>query len=338
MDNDYLVKEFKRQQNKRRCLHFNQGDECNEFISAHSIQRQGQLSLIQENGHVYRFSADLKVLKGHGGKPQPKKIGINKVSTFYGFCKAHDNQLFKYIDDFHLMPNKIQVALYAYRCLCREVYAKQNAVLSADQLVKMASLDAGMEMTSPFFEGFSSGLSWLQVHKKEYDTSISKRDLSKFYYICFRSKSRFDLQLSGVLYPEYSFSGDGLQNLLNDTLTPQLITFFTAPTDDGWAFTLAWHQSSDAICRQFVGSLAQRIHQGENVVDILTRFSFSCCENHAFRISWWDQLPEQKKSEICSRVYLMMNPFEPVPSDYLVFGCEGVSEWELETVQSEMNE
>lgn len=87
------------QRNRGRCLHYDKGARCDVIISAHSIQKGGQLNLIVEQGHVYQLSADLTTLKSTGGKPQLKKVGINKVSTFRGMCKHHDNGLFAPIDD-----------------------------------------------------------------------------------------------------------------------------------------------------------------------------------------------------------------------------------------------
>lgn len=112
------------QRNRGRCLHYNNGARCDAIISAHSIQKGGQLNLILEQGHVYQLSADLTTLKSTGGKPQLKKVGINKVSTFRGMCKYHDKRLFAPIDDRPLAFDHEQIALYAYRSVCREAISR----------------------------------------------------------------------------------------------------------------------------------------------------------------------------------------------------------------------
>src|SRR5574337_1945141 len=61
---------------------------------------------------------------------------INKVSTFLGFCKYHDNNLFKPIDDQYLIPTDQQVLLYAYRSLSRELFVKENVLNNLKLLVK----------------------------------------------------------------------------------------------------------------------------------------------------------------------------------------------------------
>ncbi len=88
------LSEIKRNKNKGRCLHFDAGTRCNEYINAHSIQNKGQLVKIVDKGHVYTLSNSFTDIRKYKGKLCYKKFGINKVSTFLGFCKNHDNELF----------------------------------------------------------------------------------------------------------------------------------------------------------------------------------------------------------------------------------------------------
>jgi len=113
-----------------------------------------------------------------------------------------------------------------------------------------------------------------------------------------------------------------------------LITFFTAPTRDGWAFGFGWHASSSRSCIPFIQSMASRVSKGERVEDVLLRFSFSCCENHAFRISWWDNLTEEARRAAIERMILMAHPNIPVPPNYLVNGFENIADWGFEYVQT----
>lgn len=331
--NDYQS-ELKKQIARGRCLHYSDGVRCNEIISAHSIQKSGQLNLIAENGHVYRLSADLTTLRQTKGLPRFKKIGINQVSTFVGFCKHHDNSLFEPIDNFPLEPSKEQVALYAYRCLCREYFVKENAVSVLTKMVEHPELDARHRS---FFEasllGHSFGFTGLKHHKSLFDRSLSSRDFEQFEFTYFTSSSPCPLQLSGLLYPDYDFEGHSLQDLGNHQSTLDLISFFTAPTINGWAFGFGWHTSSNRTCIPFLQSLAQRAASGEKIEDALLRFSL-CCENHAVRISWWDGLNEKSKNKALERMFLMTDPQAPAPNHYLAVGCEGVANWQYEYVHT----
>lgn len=326
-------RELKRHNSRGRCLHFSDGIRCNDIVSAHSIQKGGQLSLIAEDGHVYQLNGDLSTLKQAEGVPHPKKVGVNKASTFAGFCKHHDNELFKPIDVYPLQPNSQQAALYAYRCLCREYFVKENAVAVLEGMKDHPELDGSQQsfLKSSLF-GHSLGFEGLRHHKSQFDKALQKADYGEFQFTSFVSRSACDLQLSGLLYPDNDFTGQALQNLGDWSEPLDLITFFTAPTSDGWAFTFCWHASSNRVCIPFIQSLASRVADGEKIEDVLLRFSFSCCENHAFRISWWDKLGIDAKRDVLERMFLMIHPDIPIPPDYLVTGCENIAHWKFEHV------
>jgi hypothetical protein len=330
--------EIKRQSRRGRCLHFDNGVRCNEIISAHSIQRRGQLAHIAENGHIYRLNADLKTLTETGGSPKPKRLGVNRASTFAGFCKSHDNALFKSIDDAPLGPDKEQVALYAYRSVCREYFVKENAVRSIDAVRNHAELDQQQRsMLDAARFGHSLGFKGLQRHKRIYDAALSQKNFHEFQFTYFMSTSRCSVQVSGLLYPDSDFMGRRSQHL-GSSEPLDLIAFFTAPTADGWAFCFAWHESSSASCVALVRSLATVVSDGQSPADALLRFSLSCCENHAIRISWWDNLSQVKREEAQRRMELMVHPGIPVPQDYLTHGCEGMADWSFEWVYTTVGE
>lgn len=330
-----FLNEMKRNDSSGRCLHFERGVRCNEIINAHSIQRSNQLGKIVESGHVYRISAEISDQHESNGLLTPKKIGWKKVSTFAGFCKLHDNDLFKPIDNFHLKPNAEQVALYAYRCLCREYFVKENAINTLTNVLGNNS-DLAEEINN-FFEsslfGHSLGFQRLQHHKKYFDLAFFSKNYNEFEFITITSSSPWNLQLSGVLYPDFDFLGKNLQNLGDLSSPLDLITFFTAPFEErGWTFTLCWHASSNNSCSEFAKSLGVAVHNGIKPQDALLRFAFSCCENHAFRISWWEALPCLAKEAILNRMELMAALDIPVPPDYLAKGLDGIADWEFENI------
>ena len=323
-------KELKRQSDRGRCLHYEMGERCNEIISAHSIQRSGQLAHIAEDGHVYRVSVDLYK---NNGRPKPRRVGVNRASTFAGFCKAHDNELFTPIDNFPLRPDAEQVALYAYRSLCREYFVKENTVRALSNLADHCDLaPSDRNMLADCCKGHANGFNGLQYHKEQYDRALRSKSYYDFDYTIFTSVSPCSVQLSGLLYPDYDFTGCYLQELGTEERPPDLITFFTAPTADGWSFGFAWHVSSSSTCERLLGSLAAVVSTGTRLEDALLRFSVPCCENHALRISWWDALSLDSQTALMERISLMACPFTPVPSSYLTKGCEGIANWSFEHV------
>jgi hypothetical protein len=325
---------MKQQSRKGRCLHFSDGLQCNEIISAHSIQKRGQLGLIAESGHVYRLNADLSTLKETGGKPQPKKIGVNRASTFPGMCKQHDNKLFAPIDDRPLTIDHHQVALYAYRSICREYFVKENASTSLTEMLGHPGLTSEQShwLTGAAY-GQSLGFERLKRHKLIYDGCLAVNDFTGLKFIVFGSTSRCSLQASGFIFPDFDFQGRQLQDLGPETRDLDLLVFFTAPTEYGWAFVLAWHESSDQSCQRFIYSLAKSGRDGGKIEDMLLRFSLACCENHAIRISWWDSLTTVAKNRAIDFMAIMADPTLGVRADYMAAGCEGLADWSFDNVR-----
>ncbi|TPQ24418.1 hypothetical protein, partial [Methylomonas koyamae] len=179
---------------------------------------------------------------------------------------------------------------------------------------------------------YDLGLARLRRHKLIFDAALSAGDYAQFEFTYFTSSTPCPIQLSGLLYPDYDFKGGRLQDLGNYQTRFDLITFFTAPIEGGWAFGFGWHVSSNQTCIPFIQSLATRVATGEKVEDALLRFSVSCCENHAVRISWWEGLDESLRTKVIERMFLMMHPEIPVPNDYLSVGCEGIANWQYEHV------
>lgn len=333
---DYL-RQIKREQDRGRCLHFDSGGQCNEIIEAHSIQQRGQLREIEEAGHVYQFKADLSILRESCGIPAPRKVGWNGATTFAGFCKRHDNELFKPIDEKPLSPTAQQISLYAYRCLCREFFVKENAVkvFAAVKDHVRVGPDA-RQMLHSALQGNELGFARLRFHKEKFDKAIQSQAFQDFDFVTFTSSSPWSLQLSGALYPDYDFLGEHVQDLGDDKAPLSLVTFFTAPLASGWAFTLCWHVSSQDVCEHFARSLASLAHSGGSLEDALFRLSMSCCENHAIRISWWDGLAAHHRRAVAERIALMAAPHVSVPPKYLANGLEGIADWKFAIVYTSL--
>lgn len=60
------------------------------IVKAHTVPKSGSLQQIARNGHLYSFIPSLEKMIKYNGRLQPELIGINRASTFTGFCSIHD--------------------------------------------------------------------------------------------------------------------------------------------------------------------------------------------------------------------------------------------------------
>jgi hypothetical protein len=337
LDMSQYFAERKQFQIKGRCLHYEAGGRCNEFISAHSIQKKGMLAIIAEDGQVYGPSSNYSALKKNKGKVAYQKIGISKMSTFLGFCKKHDNELFEPIDNFPLIPTDQQIFLYGYRSLCKELFVKENSLnLVESQLKVSQNQKAISELFSDLREGNAIGLKNLKMHKVQYDDSLRKKQFEKIKYVLFISNQKPNMAFSGLFYPDYNFIGRHLQDLGNHEVDLELITFCSAPMKSGWGFLFSWHKSSSNVCVEFMKSLATAAYENGSFEDLLFRLIISSCENHAISPCWWEKLSRIQQEQIIEKISRSSDVFVRTPNSYLMEGLEGISGWKFDHVISNM--
>jgi len=221
--------------------------------------------------------------------------------------------------------------------MCREIFVKENALsLFRSQEEQYRDHIAFKGLFANTIEGTEVCLNSLYANKKEYDKSLEADDYNKTKYVVFRSSNEPFIAFSGVIYPEYDFIGNSLQNLADSEQNYDLLTFCSAPMDDDLAVIFSWQDSSSNSCTKLMRSLATAVHSGHDMGDMIFRFVISNCENMVFSPSWWESLPEEKTNKIIERVTDMACPHTKVQAYYLTDGLSDISKWSFENVYSNM--
>lgn len=334
-----IIAAQKKIKQKRRCLHYDTGENCNHVIRAHSIQNNNQLSDIAEDGHVYMLDGNFTSLSRNSGKVSFTTKGINQASTFYGFCGHHDNETFKPIDDFPLEPSDEQIALHIYRCVCKETYEKENALELHSEVAKITGLgDVARQRNMAGAYGVEFGLRRIRHHKEEIEDALKQKDYSKFNGVTFFMTGEQFMCFSGVTLPLHDYYGNELQNLMDDAPLDEL-AFFTAPATDGWTITLAWHGDNCQTNLKLFNSMKARFKEGVCFSTLIARLLFTTMENYALNISWLDNLPEYLKEEIIETFTRVMSPVHPIQSDVLCKGFEENAFFEVKgVIQTNMDQ
>lgn len=332
------LSERKKLKRKGRCLHYDAGSRCSRVIDAHSIQKNGTLSLIADNGHVYAISSNFGDIKRSRGGVTYTKQGIDTVSTFRGFCEKHDSQVFEPIDTVSLVPTQHQILLYAYRALCREVFVKENALIL---LEKQAERNRGQAALYELLDGMRRstefGLNNLLSQKRRYDEYLSARSFSDIKSVIFCTDQKPSVVFSGLFFPDFDFLGRQMQDLSDHSNTLDLLTFSFVPMDQGWGILFAWLSESSSACVPFMKSLATRIYEDRKLGDHLFRLVILNCENMAMRPQWWESLAERARIAITKAASYGADIFAPIRHDYLARGLENISGWKFESVISDMD-
>jgi hypothetical protein len=322
---------IKNMKNFGDCLHFNAGNECNDLINAHSIQKSGLLEKISRNGHVYTISRNLTDIKKNRGRADYKLVGINKISTFRGFCRYHDNILFEPIDNNILIPTSEQIVLYAYRSLCREIHAKSSVINKLGRIYEESIRQAAVDdLMKGVIIGNYNGLNNLMWHKQRYDESIKNKKYDDIRYVVYKMKNSPNIAFSGLIFPHYDFGGNLLQDIGNQNLRLDLFTFSSAPMENGWGYIISWHKSSDTNSRRLYRSLIKNKCK-QTLTDKLFRLALNV-ENIGIKPEWWENLCKENRTRIIDYVTEASDPLSEIRSDYLDRSLEGITDWQISEI------
>lgn len=96
---------------------------CDEpSIVSHAIPKNALYKLNRDLTKILTFQTSLTPIINELNPNLMKSIDSSKFSTFKGFCKEHDNKLFRLIDQFDGVLTKEKICLVHYRNICYGIY------------------------------------------------------------------------------------------------------------------------------------------------------------------------------------------------------------------------
>lgn len=304
-----IDKEFKRVLEQRRCLAPSVWKQnCSSQISrAHSVPRSGSLSRIARDGHVYSLRVSVKQLMKTDGSMKPQLVGINKASTFTGFCSRHDRSIFAPLENMPFTATPEQCFLLSYRAFARETFTKQA----------MHSLSGYHRLMD---RGRTADLQYLiQTHAAALENGyfFTERDLRYRKSVCdeilitqsYHRARAYVIELEevplvmccGAFYPEQDFDGHEMQDLSNPDLVPHSIAVTSFHGGKHGAFVLSWVDEYDPICVPF----AESLHGigDDALTDALLRLLFGHFENIHIQPHWWENLSTDLQEVLMARFH-----------------------------------
>jgi len=228
-------------------------DECQgNIVRAHSVSKSMNLKKIERRGHVYAFIPSFENLTKYHGVLRPELYGINKASTFTGFCAYHDKQIFSPLEDQEFVGSKEQCFLLAYRAQAREYFTKKS---SAKLMDFMKQADRGksppeqidiQSMASALELGTEAGVRDATIYKNKFDVILTTKNFLNINAFILNFKKTPSVFCSAGIFPECDFQGNHLQDLFDLKTTPDLLTFSTIATKNGGAAVFTWLIDNDS--------------------------------------------------------------------------------------------
>ncbi|QDU32743.1 hypothetical protein KS4_07770 [Poriferisphaera corsica] len=266
---------------------------CNgKIIRSHTIQKKGSLSFIADNGHVI----GVKFGDKYNNHIRFDKIGINKASTFYGFCQHHDKAIFKPIEDVDFIASPMQCFLMCFRALCFELYKSRGAVINNDYRDLCCRGQHYREQLTihenvrRYNAETKSKIHDLEILKRWMDSSISKGVIPKnFAFTVIEYNEQSPFHVSAVISPEYDFEGRQLLELSDLSSFSDRVMISTIPLErKKGCMVLGWNSSFCGASESFVNSFVDQTKLLG--FDVLLQSSIILAENIYLNPSWWESL------------------------------------------------
>ena len=294
--------------------------ECANTISqSHTVPKSGSLRRIARDGHVYSLVPRLDSLRKPDGKFGPQLVGINRASTFSGFCSKHDNNIFQKIENGRFKVTQENCFLLGYRALAREIYTKA-AASSAEMSDVRHNIDSGRSLTDQRIiqrltrdteVGLLAGLKDLERCKQRYDEILTTKvfDSVRGYVIEFVNAP--PVMCSFGLTPDQDFDGLQLQDLSDLSRVSDLLFVTSFHGGDRGIVAFSWLAENDSTCGPLIESL--KSISDKYLTAALMRFFFTYCENFHVGPEWWEGLSEKTRGKLVSRFWMSVDMTQGVP-------------------------
>lgn len=276
----------------KECLYPN-SEQCEGKIkSAHSLQNNGVLSKISENGHVVILNTDY-------GKDDliydVKDVSKNKATTFTGFCDKHDTLVFKDIEtkEIDVTSNK-QCFLFAYRAFALELHKKKESLKSRQQLFKVRpTLSKEIEFIAQYRYA-ELALNDVFVYKKFFDKAL----INENYDMIQSTTFTFDYEVSMAACGGFTLTYDIKGNKMNDIHSMEderlKTLFFTIIPNNGKTyFIFSWIKYDNAFFKDYIQQLEGLTE--EQFKTYINNFLPSYTENLVVAPSLWSSFTKHQK-------------------------------------------
>ncbi|PJJ09591.1 hypothetical protein CLU83_2955 [Flavobacterium sp. 1] len=217
-------------------------DKFGEIIvsAAHSIQNNGILSEISENGIVVSYISK-------NGKLIGNEIQKNFASTFLGFCNIHDS-IFYPIETVSYLNTAEQNFLFAYRGFVIACHKKREVSISKN---------FGDQWEIDIIE-----------NKKIFDKAIRHKDYFAIESEVFELSQFYPMAVSSSFYLDFDFEGNPIPHS-DDRMENIFVTLLPKKKENKTYFIISYFKEDKLLYENLVKQLRQRNNLKSDITMII---------------------------------------------------------------------
>jgi hypothetical protein len=231
--------------------------------AAHSIQNNGVLSQIAENGRVISYMYK-------GGGISAEVIGKSVASVFWGFCNTHD-AIFKPIEYYPYSKTSLQNFLFAYRGFVVSSHKKLEASL-------LINYDEQSDND-------------IEANKFLFNEIIYNADYNSMYTEVFEMDTFYPIATSSAFYLDYDFEGN---LIIHSDDRMELIFVTLLPQNNKTYFILSYF----SMDKHLYGKLGEQLKSRNNLKSDISMLLGAHVENIYFNPIYYETFIEKQMSYI----------------------------------------
>lgn len=226
------ISEMKQISRIKECFHPKKENCVMPIKQAHSLQRNGRLSLVEElvNGQncLYTITSFTSTTKSHIAEFTP--VGKKLASTFYGFCQKHDSEVFSPIENFEFNGSNEHLFLHTYRSFAHTYHRKKEELKLYKSEWKI------MKLMEPFIrnqmiKGAELGLRDLELEKDYLDKLLLEKKYDQLEYFLFETNAFYPFGCSSAIAPHFTVKNEPLESDINNSDKPWVPLILTVVPD-----------------------------------------------------------------------------------------------------------
>jgi hypothetical protein len=264
---------------------------CEKYaIDSHVLQKNGFISKISNDNHVYEYKYFPFREQSFGFK----RTGINEVFTFKGFCSYHDNYLFKEIENGILdFSDYRKNLIFGYRVIAQEFVKKKEVIewfsaIISKNLTKNAVNNVKLRAN---ISGQRLGINDSFFLLKKVTDNINNPSLKDFNFHT-RTIDYLDICASGVY--SYETTKEQMQMTDEDYMKPLTDIFVNIlPVNNKTIVTMGYLNSNNLNCNAYIEN--KFLLPQDKFIKFLSDILLAQMENWIISSSFYDKIKNDER-------------------------------------------
>lgn len=282
--------EMKRKWKIEECFHPSKKDCILPIKQAHSIQKNGRLSLIEENINGQNLLYSSISFKTSSKKFIKDFIPVGKkvASTFYGFCERHDTEVFSPIENFEFDGSDEHCFLHTYRSFAHSYHSKKQEL----RLYRSDWSNVPYQIKNYQILGAEIALKEMEPEKQYLDNILINSDFDKLNYSIIETNDFFPFGCSSIVNPHFTVKDEPIDDWFDET-KPWTSLILTVVPDKKNSFAIIATSSIDENGLKFLDHFDQLDDQ--KALHAISTMMTRLAENTFWSPKLWDQMSPQFK-------------------------------------------